>query len=57
MMEAPSPVFAAFGALGFDALNDLAGWLDGRPDPGRPVDDGLADQPGRASRCAPGGED
>lgn len=28
-MEAMSPVFAALGVSGFDALDDLAHWLDG----------------------------
>ena len=28
-MDAISPVFAALGVSGFDALNDLAHWLDG----------------------------
>ena len=28
-MDAASPVFAALGVAGFDALNDLAHWLDG----------------------------
>ena len=28
-MEAISPVYAALGIVDFDALNDLAGWLDG----------------------------
>ena len=34
-MEAISPVSAAFGLIEFDALNDLADWLDGRIDPVR----------------------
>ncbi|MEA3063849.1 MAG: hypothetical protein QOJ27_277 [Sphingomonadales bacterium] len=29
-MEAMSPVFAAFGVIESDALNDLAFWLDER---------------------------
>ena len=29
-MDALSPVFAAFGFIEHDALNDLACWLDGR---------------------------
>jgi hypothetical protein len=32
-MEAMSPVFAAFGVIESDALNDLAGWLDERGEP------------------------
>ena len=28
-MDAISPVFAALGVSGFDALDDLAHWLDG----------------------------
>jgi hypothetical protein len=32
-MEAISPVFAALGVIEFDALNDLAFWLDGRSEP------------------------
>jgi hypothetical protein len=34
-MEAISSVSAAFGVVGFDALNDLANWLDGRIEPAR----------------------
>jgi hypothetical protein len=32
-MEAISPVFAALGVTGYDALDDLAHWLDGSVDP------------------------
>jgi hypothetical protein len=32
-MEAVSPVFAALGVSGYDALNDLAHWLDGGVEP------------------------
>jgi hypothetical protein len=32
-MEAMSPIFAALGVSEFDALNELAGWLDGRVEP------------------------
>ena len=32
-MEGISPVFAALGVTGFDALNDLAHWLDGAVEP------------------------
>jgi hypothetical protein len=28
MMDASSPVYAALGAIGFDALDDLSHWLD-----------------------------
>lgn len=31
-MDSASPVFAALGVSGFDALDDLAHWLDG-PEP------------------------
>ncbi|HEX8263620.1 MAG TPA: hypothetical protein VF547_12165 [Allosphingosinicella sp.] len=41
-MEAISPVFAALGVSGFDALDDLAGWLDGGFEP--------ATAPGQAAR-------
>jgi|GEM_PF-6479778 len=34
-MEAISPVSAAFGIIEFDAMNDLADWLDGRIEPVR----------------------
>jgi hypothetical protein len=55
-MEDMSPVFAAFGVIEFDALNDLAGWLDERGEPrGDPSGWGSAvDGPAvRASaRCA-----
>jgi hypothetical protein len=34
-MQATSPVSAAFGIVEFDALNDLADWLDGRIEPVR----------------------
>ena len=27
-MDATSPVYAALGAIGFDALDDLSHWLD-----------------------------
>jgi hypothetical protein len=27
-MDASSPVYAALGAIGFDALDDLSHWLD-----------------------------
>ena len=37
-MEAISPVFAAFGVIEFDALNDLANWLDGIAEPARPAE-------------------
>jgi hypothetical protein len=32
-MEAISPVFAALGVTGYDALDDLAHWLDGGVEP------------------------
>jgi hypothetical protein len=32
-MEAVSPVFAALGVTGYDALDDLAHWLDGSVEP------------------------
>jgi hypothetical protein len=32
-MEATSPIFAALGVVEFDALNDLARWLDGLVEP------------------------
>jgi hypothetical protein len=32
-MEAMSPVFAALGVTGYDALDDLAHWLDGSLEP------------------------
>lgn len=32
-MEAISPVFAALGVTGYDALDDLAHWLDGGAEP------------------------
>ena len=32
-MEAISPVFAALGVSGYDALDDLAHWLDGSVGP------------------------
>ncbi|HEX8621830.1 MAG TPA: hypothetical protein VF718_07640 [Allosphingosinicella sp.] len=32
-MEAISPVFAALGVTGCDALDDLAHWLDGAVEP------------------------
>ena len=32
-MEAISPVFAALGVSGYDALDDLAHWLDGSVEP------------------------
>ena len=32
-MEAISPVFAALGVSGYDALDDLACWLDGGLEP------------------------
>jgi hypothetical protein len=32
-MEAVSPVFAALGVTGYDALDDLAHWLDGEAEP------------------------
>jgi hypothetical protein len=32
-MEAVSPVFAALGVTGYDALDDLAHWLDGGFEP------------------------
>jgi hypothetical protein len=32
-MEAMSPVFAALGVTGYDALDDLAHWLDGSVEP------------------------
>ena len=32
-MEAISPVYAALGVIEFDALNDLACWLDRRSEP------------------------
>lgn len=31
-MDAISPVFAALGVTGYDALDDLAHWLDGSVD-------------------------
>ena len=34
-METISPLFAALGVVEFDALNDLAHWLDGRIEPSR----------------------
>ena len=34
-MKAISSVSAAFGVVEFDALNDLADWLDGRIEPVR----------------------
>lgn len=32
-MDAASPVFAALGVAGYDALNDLADWLDRGSEP------------------------
>lgn len=32
-MDAISPVFAALGVTGYDALDDLAHWLDGSVEP------------------------
>ena len=32
-MDISSPVFAALGAIGFDALDDLSNWLDGPVEP------------------------
>lgn len=32
-MEAISPIYAALGVIEFDALNDLACWLDQRSEP------------------------
>ena len=34
-MQTLSPVFAALGVIEFDALNDLACWLDGGAEPTR----------------------
>jgi hypothetical protein len=34
-MDPISPVYAALGFIEYDALNDLAGWLDGRAEPQR----------------------
>ena len=34
-MRAMSSISAAFGVVEFDALNDLADWLDGRIEPSR----------------------
>ena len=36
-MKAMSSISAAFGVVEFDALNDLADWLDGRIEPSRPA--------------------
>jgi hypothetical protein len=46
-MEAMSPVFAALGVSGCDALNDLAHWLDGDSEPAS-----NGDKAGWASRLA-----
>jgi hypothetical protein len=32
-MEAVSSIFSAFGVTGYDALDDLAHWLDGDREP------------------------
>jgi len=34
-MKALSSISAAFGIIEFDALDDLADWLDGRSEPAR----------------------
>ncbi len=51
-MDATSPIFAALGVFEFDALNDLAHWLDAFVEPaadtpGRPADRSWA--PGRSA--------
>jgi hypothetical protein len=43
-MEMVSSVFEAFGIIEFDALNDLAGWLDGPAAPAASVDGRSGDQ-------------
>jgi hypothetical protein len=42
-MEMVSSVFEAFGIVEFDALNDLAGWLDGPAPPASSLDDRSCD--------------
>jgi hypothetical protein len=52
-MEAVSPIFAALGVIEFDALNDLASWLDRRSEPMETAGmsgwfGGTGDEPARA---------
>lgn len=59
-MDAASPIFAALGVSGYDALNDLAHWLDG-PEPAAAAETGgwvggLVDQVLRAATGAAGRE-
>ena len=51
-MEALSPVFAALGVVEFDALNDLASWLDGIVEPSRPAE--TSGRPGSSADPAMG---
>jgi hypothetical protein len=57
-MEATSPIFAALGFVEFDALNDLAHWLDGKAEPGRSADGAghSRNQAGRTGRPSTGRE-
>ena len=43
-MEMVSPVYAALGVVGFDALTELAGWLDGRVEPKAPDEKSAGDR-------------
>ena len=60
-MDAASPVFAALGVAGFDALNDLAHWLD-NPEPATAAESagwagGWIDQVFRAAAGAASGRE
>jgi hypothetical protein len=57
-MESVSPVFAALGVTGCEALNDLAHWLDGDREPRATTETSgwagrWADQAMRAAGLAP----